>query len=521
MSSSEAGDTPPSYVFVSGDSGHDGRSHAIRAHWRQRRQRAAMQRREREEQEQRGPRPLLPVSGSSANEGEGSQMPLMQESPPRLPENMDEDVDSPPDENPGDPPGPSGEALLGMLEGIPAQALSGMNIALGSGRLDPFDRFPVRLTSKHHRLLHHWLSTFAGMMFNMHTSTFNPMRDVWFPLDLSNAASFNAIMAHSAAHLARMQGFPVPREAVQFKFEAVGIVQLWARDPALALSDDIIAGILRLLSFERYWGSEDEWRIHHNGLLQIIEARGGIVTLQNNWRLEITTFLVTLMTRPSWFDSSNQLSEISQQAMATHPVLGHVGNLYKTRCVWLLSFMQDMRTFMSHSPEIYNHGLAHYTFIRDALLVVKSDSQQRDGGLEADDDINEQERIRLACLFYICVMLQGSVSHPGIQVQADFHQGYSIASLNQGLANTHDQWQGSIHDLFECLFHGAMATQTPASKLRYALDITNVLGSMSTEARHGVEQCMLQILCQAAMEERTTLNYDFTPDSLLACIQGH
>lgn len=87
-------------------------------------------------------------------------------------------------------------------------------------------------------------------MFNMHMSTFNPMRDVWLPLDLSNAASFNAIMAHSAAHLARMQGFPVPHEAVQFKVEAVGIVQTWARDPALALSDDIIAGILRLLSFE-------------------------------------------------------------------------------------------------------------------------------------------------------------------------------------------------------------------------------------------------------------------------------
>lgn len=232
------------------------------------------------------------------------------------------------------------------------------------------------------------------------------------------------------------------------------------------------------------------------------------------------------MARPSWFHSSNQLSEISEQGIATHPVLGHVGNLYKTRCLWLLSFMQDMRTFMDHSPEIYNHGLSHYTFIRDALLVVKSDLYLRDGGFQADDDINERERVRLACLFYICVMLQGSVSHghapdPGVQVQADFHQSYSIASLNQGLANTHAQWQGSIHDLFECLFHGAMATQTPPSKLRYALDITNVLGSMSPEARHGVEQCMLQILCQAAMEERTTLVYEWTPDSLLACIQGH
>lgn len=76
------------------------------------------------------------------------------------------------------------------------------------------------------------------------------MRDVWFPLDLSNAASFNAVMAHSAAHLSRMRGFPVSDEAMQFKVEAVGIVTLWASDLEMALSDDIIAAILRLLSFE-------------------------------------------------------------------------------------------------------------------------------------------------------------------------------------------------------------------------------------------------------------------------------
>ncbi|KAI1149486.1 tachykinin family protein [Nemania diffusa] len=521
MSSSEAGDTPPSYVFVTGENTRDGRSHAIRAHWRQRRQRTEMQRREREEQDQRPLRTIRPGPGGPSNEGGPSRMPPvpMPEPEPHVHEDLDEDMASSSDESRRDSPFQLGEIPLGMLEGIPAQALSGMNLALGSSRLDPFDRFPVQLTSKHHRLLHHWLSTFAGMMFNIRMTTFNPMRDVWFPLDLSNAASFNAIMAHSAAHLARMQGFPVSNDAVQFKVEAVGIVQSWARDPDLALSDDTIAAILRLLSFERYWGSEDEWRIHHNGLLQIIDARGGIATLQGNWRLEITTFLVTLMGRPSWFDSSNQLREISQQAMATHPILGHLGNLYKTRCLWLLSFMQDMRTFMSHSPEIYNHGLAHYAYIREALLFVKSDLQLHDGG-QAEEDINERERVRLACLIYICVMLQGSVG-PGNPAPEDFHQGYSITFLDQCLAQNHARWQGSIQSLYQSLFHGDIAAQTPPSRLRYALDLTNVLCSTSPEARRGVERCMLQILCQAATEARTTLDYDWTPDSLLACIEGH
>ncbi|RYC62750.1 hypothetical protein CHU98_g3477 [Xylaria longipes] len=508
MSSSEAGDVPLSYTFVTEDNSRESRSHAIRAHWRQRRQRMEIQRREREEQEQRPLRTILPDAGASSNDSEAPQIPLVLETLLYLPANPDDDAADSPDEDPRDSPALPGEIPSHILEGIPAQALSGMNLALGSSRLDPFDRFPVRLASKHHRLLHHWISTFAGMMFNMHASVFNPMRDVWFPLDLSNAASFNAIMAHSAAHLSRMQGFPVSNEAVRFKVEAVGIVQSWARDPTLALSDDTIAAILRLLSFE------------------IIEARGGITTLQNNWRLEITTFLVTLMTRPSWFDSSNQLREISQQSMATHPVLGQLGNLYKTRCLWLLSFMQDMRTFMGNSPEIYSHGLAHYAFIRDALLIVRSDLYLHDEDLQDEDNMNERERIRLACLFYICVMLQGSISQgfapdSGNPTPRDFHHGYSITYFDQCLARHHAQWQGSIQSLFHCLFNGEIAIQTPPSRLHYALDLTNILGSTSPEARHGVERCMLQILCQALMETRTTLDYDWTPDSLLACIEGH
>lgn len=82
------------------------------------------------------------------------------------------------------------------------------------------------------------------------TQTFNPMRDVWCPLDLSNAASFNAIMAHSAAHLSRMQGCTRSNEALRFKTEAVRIVQLWMSDPILALGDDVLAAVLRLLTYE-------------------------------------------------------------------------------------------------------------------------------------------------------------------------------------------------------------------------------------------------------------------------------
>lgn len=88
------------------------------------------------------------------------------------------------------------------------------------------------------------------MMFEeLPLATFNPMRDVWFPLDLSNAASFNAIMAHSAAHLARMQGSKTSTEALKYKAEAVRIVMLWMNDPEKALSDEVLAAVIRLLTY--------------------------------------------------------------------------------------------------------------------------------------------------------------------------------------------------------------------------------------------------------------------------------
>lgn len=81
-------------------------------------------------------------------------------------------------------------------------------------------------------------------------ATLNPVRDVWFPLNLSNAASFNAIMAHSAAHMARMRGSTGSNEALQFKMEAIRIVKLWMEDPKLALCDDTITAVMRLLTYE-------------------------------------------------------------------------------------------------------------------------------------------------------------------------------------------------------------------------------------------------------------------------------
>ena len=99
------------------------------------------------------------------------------------------------------------------------------------------------------------------MMFDdLDVTEFNPMKDVWFPLDLSNASSFNCIMAHSTAHLSHLYaGTPPTRgkissEASKYKLEAIRILRLWLADSEKELSQDAFSAVVRMLTFEvRTW----------------------------------------------------------------------------------------------------------------------------------------------------------------------------------------------------------------------------------------------------------------------------
>ncbi|EFX01755.1 peroxisomal catalase [Grosmannia clavigera kw1407] len=445
--------------------------------------------------------------------------------------------------------------------GIPTQLLTGLNHALAGCQLDPFDMFPVRLTAQHHRLLHHWLCIYATMMFEQPPAdAFNPMRDVWFPLDLSNAASFNAIMAHSAAHLARLNGIKFSREAFRYKAEALRIVRLWMQDPARTLSDEVFAAVLRLLTYERYWGTEAEWRVHRDGLQQMIEARGGIASLHSNWRLELVTYLysVSLMSRPSWFDSSNNLFELSEQPQSTGLQSADSDeHLQRVRGLWLLSFIQDMRTFLVDCLAHGSRTVRQYNGVQEATLFLQADMKRRmldPNRLDESDFCSSAEFQRLACIFFICILLQTPLGEPSFPVDSSSASSISnissvsgsissisgstsdgeteLLSKTSGLAlmdafllSSRGQTE-SVEDLYTRLFYQFAELPDIDRKTKYALQMTHVLASLSNEARRGVERCLLRIMRRASGGEGHGGDYGrqseehWTPDDLLSSIRG-
>ncbi|KAK9481616.1 fungal-specific transcription factor domain-containing protein [Lipomyces starkeyi] len=520
----------PRFRFVLDKSQAGTRSHAMREYWKQR------QKRKHERQPQQTPRRLLPstaVLPTSASDSEQpippapskdyeymerlhlSQQQSLARSVLREVELLATEIATFPNKNEAE------------VSGIPAQVMTRMDHALAGSRLDPFDTFPIKLTGQHHKLLHHWLSTYAAMMFeDLPITSFNPMKDVWFPLDLSNAASFNGIMAHSAAHLAHLHGGTYSADALRYKEEALSIINTWLTDPTRALSDETFAAVVRLLTFERYWGTEAEWKVHRNGLEQMVEARGGLDALRNNWRLELVVCLISLMVKPSWFDSSNRIWEISEHPdhMSLHPTFGTIIDLHKVRCLWLISFIQDMRTLMGSSSQLYMEGLGIYPAVHSAVLLLHS-SFQHDDHSRMQDGGTVPEYDRLSCLLFICMVLQESISlsYNFTGTQSEFSRPFSngLAILDMALLESQDFWKDSVGNLHSFIFNHFINLEDGTLKIKYCMQMTDVLEHVSHETRTGVEKCLLNMLCRTKGGRMAFSAEDgWTPESLLSSIHG-
>lgn len=139
-------DNRPRFAFVTETSQSNARSHAMREHWRQRHSRNNSTKTRRFQPK------LLPNISSAADRGpklhEVSTHPRSSRSrgSPSSGQQCSETSSNETDQEHDD-----------RIEriGVPSQLLSGVGRALSSSRLDPFQTFPVQLTSQHHKLLHH------------------------------------------------------------------------------------------------------------------------------------------------------------------------------------------------------------------------------------------------------------------------------------------------------------------------------------------------------------------------------
>ncbi|KAF5555371.1 tachykinin family [Fusarium mexicanum] len=418
------------------------RSHAMREHWKNRRQTMNEEKQKRQKRTQHTLLPTPTTQSTMSDENSESSSSV-----------LNSNVSSVTALIPNNERQPD-------LEGIPSQILSGVNLVFGSSRLDPFEQLPMELSVTHHKLLHHWFSAHAGMMFGPSLDgAFSPMRDVWLPLDLSNTASFNALMALSAAHLSRMQGFSQSEVALEFKSEAVRIVQLWMQDPERAVSDDVLAAIIRLLTYE----------------------------------------------------------------LPLHPILRKESDLRKLRSLWLVSFIQDIGTFRTNLLRTtpVHYSALHEAIL--LLKTHRQDHELDTGRPELCSDL-EFTRLTCLLFICVLLQKSPyeSPHDTGAYHEGDwtFQKLDNLNLLNFCLEANHPSWHDSLENLNSILFFHFTASEEMGLDPDYVRNITTVLASLSGGARYAVERCLLETLCRASGGEQNLFDEKFTPDILLSMVSG-
>ncbi|KAH7379864.1 hypothetical protein BKA64DRAFT_686501 [Cadophora sp. MPI-SDFR-AT-0126] len=155
---------------------------------------------------------------------------------------------------------------------------------LGAGRHDPFSTYPIQITSQRQQILD------SAPVFDPSISTLKPYRDSYYIIARDDASAFHQFLANAALHRTLyMSGGKCLRsyEATALHYKALQLAQRRIGDAKEEVSDGMIATVLMMAAYNHITLDLKAWKMHMDGIEQILKLRGGIETLNSNIRLRL------------------------------------------------------------------------------------------------------------------------------------------------------------------------------------------------------------------------------------------
>lgn len=169
----------------------------------------------------------------------------------------------------------------------------------------------------------------------------------------------------------------------------------------------------------------------------------------------------------------------------------------------------------------YTTGLSSYPFAHAAVGLLRSNFRFLD-----DTYISELEQEMLWCLFSISVLVQESISVLYDSGSTAFTGLDTLGELEHFLKDSRLLWSNSVHSLRHILHDSVEKLfENGEYKVNYIEDMVQVLGTLSLEARRGVEKCLINLLYCLGSNNNSADNFlvddGWSPDSLLSSMHGH
>ncbi|KAK2764417.1 hypothetical protein FQN54_009111 [Arachnomyces sp. PD_36] len=160
---------------------------------------------------------------------------------------------------------------------------------LGGGRVDPFRSYPVAWRPYLPGVVDHYLSSLAVDIPELdQPGNKGLLRSRWFPLIMTEPASFLVIVLTAASHYASVnntRSFAV--DLLNLKHETLSAVNQGMRDQNRMLSDQLIGAVAKMASYEAMFGDQETYEIHMAGVKRMVKLRGGLACLGLGGLLEM------------------------------------------------------------------------------------------------------------------------------------------------------------------------------------------------------------------------------------------
>ncbi|RFU24393.1 hypothetical protein B7463_g11947, partial [Scytalidium lignicola] len=155
---------------------------------------------------------------------------------------------------------------------------------LGSGRVDPFKQYPIDMDLRMHELFDHLHGGICPV--------FRTMSKIGFFNIVADEAGFRQILCSSSAHMTQLRNGTDSPEAIVLSTQAIRSLNRRLAAPVSSLDDGIIAAILTFACHAVMFNDLPGLITHLNGLVQILQQKGGIQILNPSPVLRIMLFWV-------------------------------------------------------------------------------------------------------------------------------------------------------------------------------------------------------------------------------------
>ncbi|KAK5799801.1 hypothetical protein VI817_002013 [Penicillium citrinum] len=435
----------PEYEFVHGIGDATSRSHAMKSYWKHKKS----EKRRQEDTRHIKPalRTLLPSEVQREDQPAGPSQPQQFQ---------------PTEDTSLHPHNSSVSVSNARAPGIAQQLFSGFNFALSSALGQDVEFSSFQILAHHHRYFYHWLRS----------QSISPFRDIWIPIDLSNAASFNGILAHAAADLNGRREDEDKSEILKFKTEAIGTINLWLKSSTGAIKDKVVAGVVRLLTFERYWGTRDRFNMHKYGLRQIIDTMGGYQAFHTNWRLQLVVSLLNIV----------EIEETEAPPLVAYLLQEYESFVFELLGLCYVPYQSSKRY---QNLKQLQHAASLKETIQTLQIRRRADKNKYRNALSDRAVIKH-----LKSLLFIWASVQESEksSHEALGQK----ESICLTSLDTFLHQSRQIWASSLNDTLSTIWESFVHMEEHKNLTQFVTIVAGSLVKLSPKALWGVEECLLR-----------------------------